>query len=414
MLSRLLCSKLLTHKRSLLYVFPLENRFIFRRSDLNGTTFEYLFNTSRLIHSSGLHQEIAISSPNSSNQDSLAVSYLINSCGLSPEAAISVSKKVQFKTLEGPNSVLALLRNHGFTKSQVAQFVKVKPSFLLSDPEKTLLPKLQFLLSVGFSNSDLARTLTSNPEILFRSLEKHIIPNYNILKTVLRSDEKIFAAMRNARWAFQSDYTTFLVPKIAFLREHGVPDSCIALLLTNHPQAMTRRYDQFSEALVEVKEMGFDPSKSVFVLAVHALLKRGIWNRCYQAYGKWGWSKNDILLAFQKHPQCMNLSEKKIFEVMDFLVNKMGWQSTAIARSSSGILFSLEKRIIPRCSVIKVLSLKGLTKKNVSLLTVLQAPEKSFLKHFVTKYEEKDALVKRLRLQMREDEEVFRGEEQAE
>ncbi|KAK2990590.1 hypothetical protein RJ640_019870 [Escallonia rubra] len=326
MLSRLLCSKLLTHKRSLLYVFPPEIRFIFRRSDLNGTTFEHLFNTSRLIHSSGLHQEIAISSPNSSNQDSHAVSYLINSCGLSADAAISVSKKVHFRTLEGPNSVLALLRNHGFTKSQVAQFVK--------------------------------------------------------------SDEKIFAAMRNARWAFQTDYTTFLVPKIAFFREHGVPDSCIALLLTNHPPAMMRRYDQFSEALVEVKEMGFDPSKSVFVLAVHALLKRGIWNRCQQAYGKWGWSKNDILLAFRKHPQCMNLSEKKISKVMDFLVNKMGWQSTAIARSSSGILFSLEKRIIPRCSVIKVLSLKGLIKKNLSLLTVLQAPEKSFLENFVIKYKE--------------------------
>ncbi|KAK3041467.1 hypothetical protein RJ639_000444 [Escallonia herrerae] len=204
-------------------------------SDVSGTTFEHLFTISRLIRSSGLHQEIAISSLNSSNQHSLTVSYLINSCGLSPEAAISVSKKVQFKTLERPNSVLALLRNHGFTKTQIAQFVEVHPSFLLSDPEKTLSPKLQFLQSVGFSNRDLARILTLNPEILNRSLEKHMIPNYNILKSVVQSDERIFAVLRRARWAFQTDYKTYLIPNIAFLREHGVPESCIVSLLTNHP-----------------------------------------------------------------------------------------------------------------------------------------------------------------------------------
>ncbi|KAK3041468.1 hypothetical protein RJ639_000445 [Escallonia herrerae] len=73
---------------------------------------------------------------------------------------------------------------------------------------------------------------------------------------------------------------------------------------------------------------------------------------------------------------------------MDFLVNKMGWPSIGIARTSAVIFYSLEKRIVPRCSIFKVLSLKGLIKKNVSLLTVLQAPEKSFLKKFVTNYEE--------------------------
>ena len=49
----------------------------------------------------------------------------------------------------------------------------------------------------------------------------------------------------------------------------------------------------------------------------------------------------------------MLLSEEKITEAVDFLVNKMGCPSAVIARNPIIILFNLEKRIIPRCLVIQ-------------------------------------------------------------
>ena len=48
----------------------------------------------------------------------------------------------------------------------------------------------------------------------------------------------------------------------------------------------------------------------------------------------------------------MLLSEEKITKAMNFFVNKMGYPSADIARHPKVIFFSLEKRIIPRCSVI--------------------------------------------------------------
>ena len=47
----------------------------------------------------------------------------------------------------------------------------------------------------------------------------------------------------------------------------------------------------------------------------------------------------------------------------------MGWQPAAIARSPVALTLSVnfEKRVVPRCSVVKVLLLKGLVKKNLSL-----------------------------------------------
>ncbi|KAK2990587.1 hypothetical protein RJ640_019867 [Escallonia rubra] len=353
----------------------------------------------RLSHSCGFSLRTAISasvvSPitveNPSDKDSFAASYLINSCGLSPETAISASQKVHFKTLDQPNSVLALFTSHGFTKTQIAKLIRKRPVFLLSDPQKTLLPKLQFFQSIGVSNADLARTLAKDPTILTRSLEKQIIPTYNFLKSVLQSDEKVVGSMKRTTWIFLEDYNKNLAPNIAFLRDIGVPESCIKLLLTHFPEAIMQKPDQFCETVNQIKEMGFDPSKSMFVLGVHALSGKGnrsIWDRCYVEYGKWGWSKDDILLAFTKHPNCMILSEKKISRAMDFLVNKMGWESRMISRCPGVLFFSLEKRIIPRCSVVHVLLLKGLLKGNVSLSTVLVPVEKYFLEKFVTKYEE--------------------------
>ena len=45
------------------------------------------------------------------NQHSFTVSYLVNSCGLSPETAFSASEKIHFENPKNPDSVLALLRN---------------------------------------------------------------------------------------------------------------------------------------------------------------------------------------------------------------------------------------------------------------------------------------------------------------
>ncbi|CAA3025581.1 transcription termination factor MTERF8, chloroplastic-like [Olea europaea subsp. europaea] len=137
--------------------------------------------------------------------------------------------------------------------------------------------------------------------------------------------------------------------------------------------------------------MGFNPSRTTFVLAIHANSGRSnklIWARCYETYSKLGWSKDDIYTAFRKHPSCMIMSEKKISKPMDFLVNKMGWESKMIVSCPTVLLLSLENRIIPRCSTVQVLfSRELIKKKDVKLSTLLMPAEKYFLKKFVTKYE---------------------------
>ncbi|KAG7967355.1 hypothetical protein I3843_08G096000 [Carya illinoinensis] len=321
---------------------------------------------------------------------SFAVSYLINSCGLSTKSAILASKRLQFQRSETHDSVVHLLKENGFTNSQISQIVRIQPSLLSCDPKKVLLPKIEFFRSIGFSCSDVPRILTSNPSLLGRSLEKCLIPCLDFLKSVLLEDEKVVLTVKRAPRVIPFDPRNSMIPNIELLRQLGAPQSAIAFLVTNFPSSVTIKHTRFAEAVHEVKEMGFNPSKIVFVVAIQAFTKitKSKLESKLELYKRWGWSKEIALLAFKRHPNCMLLSDEKITKAMDFLVNEMSWSSLNIARNPTVIFFSLEKRIIPRCSVIQILLAKGLVKSDLSSSTFMLPGERSFLDKFVIKFQD--------------------------
>ncbi|KAM5563958.1 hypothetical protein ABKV19_018529 [Rosa sericea] len=322
-------------------------------------------------------------------QDDSTVSYLVNSCGLSPESAVLVSHKVKLQSLEKADSVLALLREYEFSETQISTLVRRHPRILWADAKKTLAPKLEFFCSIGMSRLDLAKTVTYSRSILDRSLENHIVPSFNLLKDVVHSDVKVLGILKCSPWIFRQKLSKTMMPNIELLRELGMPQSSIARLITYYVQIVMREPESFSQLVGEVEQLGFDLRKTFFVQAMLALSGKNktTWKRNEEAYRRWGWSDNDILSAFRLYPLCMTKSEKKIMGTMDFLVNKMGWHSQKIAKCPHVLCFSFEKRIIPRFSVVKVLMLKGLVEEeNVSLSTIVAIPENYFLNKFVTTY----------------------------
>jgi mTERF domain-containing protein len=321
---------------------------------------------------------------------SFRVSYLINSCGLSPKSAILASQRMDFENPERPDSVLNLLKENGFTNTQISKLVRINPLLLLSDPEKTLLPKIEFFLSVGVSSSDLPGILSSNPSLFARSLKKHLIPCYDFLKSVLLVEEKVLTTLKRSPRAFLYNVTNNMAPNIALLRQLGVPQSAISFLVSNYPSEALTTHTRFVEAVDEVMEMGFDPLKTVFVLAIQVLLKmsKPKLESKLELYKRWGWSKDMALSAFKRHPNCMLLSEQKITKTMDFLVNKMGSPSAHIAINPSVLFFNLEKRIMPRFSVIQILQAKGLVKNDLSSARIIQPSERCFVEKFLIKFQD--------------------------
>ncbi|XP_030973529.1 uncharacterized protein LOC115993714 [Quercus lobata] len=226
--------------------------------------------------------------------------------------------------------------------------------------------------------------LTRNPHLLKRSLKNQIIPSFDFFKNLLGTDEKTVIAVRRFS-AILVDKDTHVVPNVNLLRENGVHESGICTLIKNWPRVITTDQVRFKEIVEEVKEMGINPLRVIFVQAVLAIrgMNKSTWERKVNAYKRWGLSEDEILVAFAKNPCCFRASEDKIMMVMDFLINKMGLEASLIVKRPTLISLSLEKRLIPRALAIQFLRSKGLVKKNFYLPTAFEYVEELFLQRFV-------------------------------
>ncbi|KDP43837.1 hypothetical protein JCGZ_20847 [Jatropha curcas] len=306
-------------------------------------------------------------------------------------AAISASKRVHFLTPERPNSVLALLNEHGFTNSQIAKLGKYNPGFLLADPEKTIFRKLKFFSSVGITGPDLAKFISTNPTLLRHSLPNQIIPAYKFVRSALLfDDEMVIRALRLGSRILLYDVEKIMAPNLLVLRETGMTKSLINMLLTYHSSLIGHKVDKFRDKVREVINMGFCPTKTKFIQALHAIINisESNWLHKIELYGRYGWSQDEMLSVFKKHPLCMTFSEKKIIGCMDFLVNVMDMKPSEIAGTPYLLCYSVKKRIIPRGLVIKILKSKGALEKNISFSTVVGLTDKCFVERYMDKHRE--------------------------
>ncbi|KAL0406536.1 UNVERIFIED_CONTAM: hypothetical protein Slati_3967500 [Sesamum latifolium] len=281
------------------------------------------------------------------DKQSFTVSYLINSCGLSPEAAISASKKLQLNSPEKPDLLLALFKSHGFSNAHISKMIAKSPIILKADPEKMTDERIVYFI-------------------------KHVGGNLNFINGVLN----------------------YIHSNVATLRKYGLSESNISFLLRHNPKILLIETDRLAVLVDRVIELGFDTTKAQFVDAMETIfgMSKSTWEHKKEVYQRWGWSESDILKAFSVRPKCMSLSEKKIMSAMEFLVNEMSFPPSDIAINPVVICY-IWRRESSLDRVAKALLLKKLTKKSYRLSTLMSMSERLFLDKFVTKYQGKIPLL---------------------
>ncbi|KEH37284.1 uncharacterized protein [Medicago truncatula] len=332
---------------------------------------------------------------NASDSTSFAVSYLIHKFGFDPQSASKLCStyKLCFKNAQKPDSVLNFFRNHGFSDSQLHDTIAKMPGLLSCNPSKRVLPKFQFFLSKGASTSDIVNLVCKNPRVLSVSLKNQIVPTYELVYRFLQSDKEILALLNYNSNLFCDPSVQ---NNITMLIENGVSDSNIKRLLREHSRAFKTR--DMLKLVKELKDLGFNHSKTTFGVALIAKSSttKTLWKEKVDALKKWGWSDEDVLQAFRKQPHCMITSIDKINLVMSFWVNQLGWDAMAIAKTPDILSLSLEKRIIPRATVVQFLLNNGLRNKNASLIYPFLRTEKLFLDMFIKRFKNESSYLIKL------------------
>uniref|UniRef100_A0A7N0TDB4 Uncharacterized protein n=1 Tax=Kalanchoe fedtschenkoi TaxID=63787 RepID=A0A7N0TDB4_KALFE len=319
------------------------------------------------------------------------VSYLVDSCGLTPEAAQNACKSVHLKSAKKPDRVLRLLRDNGFTDVNISILVARRPSLIVADLENTLKPKFQLFASLGVPSNAVVKMFLEYPEILNKSMDKSLLPSVDFLRNFLHTDEKIVQLINKCRGILRLNLPDAMGPNVGLLRDEGISDDLIATFLNDNPQLMSISAARFAKIVDRVRKMWIGPKKYGFLDAISVLgsMRDKEWERKVTIFKNWGWSDAEVKAAFTKQPKCMALSENKIDKIMKYLVNIMELDPLFPAGKPNVLTLCLKNQIIPRCSVIRYLLTMGVvSKEDLEISSVLECKEESFLKCFVRKYME--------------------------
>ncbi|KAJ0053058.1 hypothetical protein Pint_02957 [Pistacia integerrima] len=220
------------------------------------------------------------------------------------------------------------------------------------------------------------------------SLKNHIIPTFDFLKGFVKTNENLISVLKRSTRVIGAHVQKLMVSNMNTLRAHGVPDPHILRLIMWQPQSLLLSPDMFEKVVNAIKEMGFEPTRRSFIMGVRAMSTCGKakWESKKEILMSYGWSESDFLLAFKRQTMIMVCSVMKIRILMDFFVEKMGLKSSDIVRCPNLLLLSLERRIIPRVSALKVVMSKNLPKNDIDVVCYLNMSKKVFEKKILTCY----------------------------
>ncbi|PON77342.1 Mitochodrial transcription termination factor [Parasponia andersonii] len=119
-----------------------------------------------------------------------------------------------------------------------------------------------------------------------------------------------------------------------------------------------------------------------------SMISKTVSERNIEACKSFGLSEDQVYSAFKMQPIFMLISEKTINKMMKFFLTKLNLEPSAICKYPNLLLLSLEKRIIPRCSVLQLVISTGFMNEDIKLFHPLTRSEKKFVEMLVRKYQQ--------------------------
>ncbi|KAJ8541783.1 hypothetical protein K7X08_002599 [Anisodus acutangulus] len=324
---------------------------------------------------------------------SIFVEFLVKSLGFSTKEAISISTKVTPWRLRNyePHLLLDLFEKVGMDKSQIKTLISSSPQLLCHHVHGNLKPKIEALQDLGLSGSDLV-TLITKGDFLKRGLHTIIKPSLDYLKVLLGSHDSVARVVKREPRLLSKNLPKLIPPNISLLQNLGFSRADIDTVFNRRPRFLLNN-PKWLERAVEQLEKNFHMPRGsrMFLHGIEVLvsLDELKLERKLYIFRSFGWSDSDICVMVQRLPYCLNTSEAKIRNTLKFFMMELGYESSYLASHASLLKFSLEKRVMLRNEILKILKEKQLVKGGPCLYTVVKCSESQFLEKYVLPFKEK-------------------------
>ncbi|CAN6441839.1 unnamed protein product [Victoria cruziana] len=307
--------------------------------------------------------------------------YLTSSCGFPSEEALLITEKLGNNGRDGTaEDIVNFLKVSGFTDAHMKKLIGYYPKMLEAGLENNLKPKIKAFEGLGLSGVRLA------------DLIKWILPSINYLRTLLSSDEDVVRTLKNSGWCFSCDIRKRMEPNISILRRCGLPHESVLKFMVRKPRLLMVKPDRLEEIIRRAYELGFEHGSGMLPQAVWVIssMNQVTWDAKFELLKSFGMNEEQILLTFQKCPYFLSMSERKMKRAVTFFMKELKFTPSDVAEYSNMMRLRMDKRIIPRLSLVKLLSSKKILKRNLSTSTILVMSENKFYNEYVLKYKDDD------------------------
>ncbi|THU52150.1 hypothetical protein C4D60_Mb10t00960 [Musa balbisiana] len=257
-----------------------------------------------------------------------------------------------------------------------------KPELIFANVETALKPRMRSLQDMGFSDTEIVQLVSSCPTML---LLRDIQPRISFWRSLLGSNERLIKACRRDMFLLTSSLPQKIEPNISLLRECGISEQGIALMVVTLPSFLRRTEKCIKEFIEHVEELGVSRDCKMFPRALLAVmnLSRSRFDATFATLMSFGWSQPDCIAAFRRQPTIWNYSKKNLSDKMTFLMKEAGCEPTYIIGHPVLLTLSLEKRLRPRYEVMNFLDQNKLLDKGRNLLSVMVLSEEKFRNKFL-------------------------------
>jgi mTERF domain-containing protein len=334
-----------------------------------------------------LRSYLSTTAPTISPKPFAVEDYLVATCGLSPARALKASKKIShLKSPSKPDAVLAFLTGLGVPRADVATLVAADPNFLCASVERTLAPRVAELCNLGLSRSEVARII---PVALYSFRRCSLGRTVSFWLPVFGSFDKLLQGLRNNAGIFSVDFESVAKPNLDFLQQCGLSACEIVGVNKYSSRLLTMKPECLREAAERVEELGIKRNSPMFrhAFCLVAFVSQEDVAKKIGLFKKIGFSQHHALEIVRKAPLVLGASENRIRRVVDFLTRDVGLEAHYIAQRPALIMYSLERRLLPRHHLLSVLRSKGFCNLELNYYTASMV-EKTFMQKFVTPYKD--------------------------
>ncbi|KAL6911491.1 hypothetical protein ACP4OV_000296 [Aristida adscensionis] len=335
-----------------------------------------------------LHRALLSASTAPSSGQLAIEDYLVASCGLTPEQAAKATTCISRRRFSPSNAdaVLAFLVGPelAFSPADFAHLVSNEPR-LLNYSEETLRARLDSFRSHGFFAAQIRSLVRASPRVLrVVNLDEKL----GFWMPFIGSAEKLLIVVKRNGYLFTSDLER-VKTNIKLLQEGGLGAHDIAKMLAFNSRMLTSHPDSVRAILMRANKLGVPQDSPMFKEAVAvaaALSLETIATKLKFLGDVLGLSDAEVARVAKTSPMILRRSCKTLQRHWEFLTKVVGLDTGYILDRASMLMYSLERRLVPRHYVMRKLLEKGLIPKDCSFFLMVRAGHKSFNSRYILPY----------------------------